>query len=361
MSTITVSYAKANQELVASFERYMKARVLSENTVRKYLDTCQRFIEQLGGAAAVEATRSDIRLFQAGLLNRGLEGNSVRLHIAALRSFYTFINRAGITPHNPMLLISSRKIERRLPRVLTLAEVKALIGAACDPFERAAVEVLYATGVRRSEFVNLRIEDIRWPIGNEPGSIRVKRGKGGKDRDVPFGKYATRAMREYLDLRGRPESGFLFEPPSRTGAVYRNGKEWYGRFYVDRVQKQISLGSLADLPTKEDAERKLAHIAGNFKGYHPVRARQYTTAGVAHLVKRLGHRAGIGHVYPHSLRRAIACHMLQSGADIRSIQELLGHARLSTTVLYTTLTAEDLKRVHQKFHPHENGGNNGGK
>src|SRR5665213_1394721 len=154
MSDLTCSYTAANQELVHSFMRYLESQGKRTPTIRAYKNTCHRFIDQLGSAAVVEACRSDIRVFQSGLLEKQLCDNSVRLHTGALRSFYKFINRSGVSPHNPTLLVSQRKIPRRLPVVLSKAEVEALIAAAHDPFELATVEVLYATAVRCAEFVS---------------------------------------------------------------------------------------------------------------------------------------------------------------------------------------------------------------
>ena len=137
----TRSYAEANRELVASFVRYMESRPMTENTIRKYSDTCARFIEMLGSVSAVEANRTDIRVFLSKLLNKGLAGASVHLHTAALRLFYKFVRVAGLTTHNPTLLLPNRKVSHRLPRVRSVAEVEALINAAPRriPLERGRV------------------------------------------------------------------------------------------------------------------------------------------------------------------------------------------------------------------------------
>ena len=133
-----------------------------------------------------------------------------------------------------------------------------------------------------------------------------------------------------------------------------------GYYYGGDTQTRIVIGRKKDLPTIEDARREFDRILSQTPGFTVLPARAYTPQAIGGLLNRLAHRAGIEHVHPHALRRTMACHMLQSGAGIRAIQELLGHERLGTTMLYTHLTAEDLKRVHEKCHPHEQkpGGSN---
>lgn len=124
------------------------------------------------------------------------------------------------------------------------------------------------------------------------------------------------------------------------------------RFYVNRVQRAISLGTIKQIPTKQQARAVFDRLAREIPGYQPLPAGSYTAQAIRNVLSRLAHRAGIGHVHPHSLRRAAACHMLSHGADIRSIQVLLGHANIRNTQIYTTLTADELKKIHDKCHPH---------
>ena len=133
----------------------------------------------------------------------------------------------------------------------------------------------------------------------------------------------------------------------------RKPHAWYAQFYVNRVQGEASIGSVEQFPTKERAREAFNRMAQEIPGFQPVPSRPYSTMAIRNLLNRLAHRAGIGHVHPHSLRRACACHMLTSGADIRSIQVLLGHKNIRNTQIYTTLTAEELKKIHEKYHPHE--------
>jgi site-specific recombinase XerD len=353
------SYAVANRELVKAFERYLIARGQSASTLRAYRDSAQRLVDSLGATSVSEVDRGTIRQLQADLCDKGLESNSIRLHTCGLRSFFKFVRLTGLTNRDPTLLLSHRKVPGRLPIVLTIDEVERLIAAAKDPFERAVPEVLYSTGVRVSEFVNLRLEDIDF-AGHV---IRVKKGKGGKDRVVLFGSKGAEAMRAYLEWRPS-HAGFLFESPARNGCIYTRCGSWYLNYYDNRIQREIRFGSVSDIPTPELARKEVEAAASKIPGYRPAPARPYTPQAIREVLHRLAHRANLGRVHPHALRRAMACHMLQHGSNginLRVIQDLLGHTNLSTTMLYTHLTTEDLKRVHEKYHPHEQGGDDGEK
>lgn len=348
------SYAKANRELADAFDRYLVARGNSPRTIRAYKTAVLNLADWLGSRAIGSLVHSDIRLHLGELYKKGLDPNTLRLRTAALRAFFKFVRNAGLSKYDPTAAISHRKLPRRLQRVLTVEEVERLIEAARNPFERAVVEVLYSTGVRVSELVSLRLEDIDFADG-KLGSVRVKRGKGAKDRTVIFGGTAGRAIREYQAWRPS-QTGFLFEAPARIGSICKRGGAWSGRLYVGRVQREFSLGSIAEFPSTHDARKKFEAIAANLPGFVPVPRRSYTSRAIVGVIHRLAQRANLGRVHPHMLRRAMACHMLQGGGDLRAIQDLLGHETINTTMLYTWLSAGDLKRVHERCHP-RGGGN----
>ncbi|MGH9716775.1 MAG: tyrosine-type recombinase/integrase [Candidatus Acidiferrales bacterium] len=200
----------------------------------------------------------------------------------------------GLMRENPMAAIQQPKVPQRVRRVLTIAEVERLIHAAKTPFERAVIEMLYATGARVTELTRIRLEDVDWP----QRSIRIVAGKGGKDRIVLFGSFAETAIRAYQEKR-KPTSGLLFESPQSNASA------------------------------------------------EPV----YSPVAIRNVVRRAAHSAGLGPISPHMLRRAMATHMLQSGADLRVIQELLGHSLVTTTALYTSHSPENLLRIHAKYFP----------
>lgn len=341
------SYAKRNLALAAAFERYMVARGMSHKSVLAYNLAVSGLLESLGGANVAETGRMDVLRFLGELTERGCDPNTIRLRTTALRSFFKFLRLTGVVAVDPMLTVPHRKVPRRLQRVLSPAEVEKLIEACRNPFERAVVEVLYATGVRVSELVSIRLQD----IDAAQGTIRVNKGKGGKDRIVLFGSKTAEAIEAYQKWRPS-EAGLLFEAKAERPSVRRLGRQWWSQVYVAGRRHAFRLGSIADFPALADAQAAADLILSKIAGYEARPARAYSTRWIGQVIKNLGKRAGIGHIHPHMLRRAFACSMLQSGADIRAIQELLGHDRITTTMLYTHLTADDLKKAHAKAHPH---------
>jgi site-specific recombinase XerD len=343
------SFAQKNLYLVEDFERYLIALGRSSATRRAYLDAVGRLVEVLGSKDAAELDRGDVRRLQSELLAKGLTANSIRVHVAGVRVFARFLRLAGLTIHDPTLLLTHRKLPSRVPRVLTVEEVERLIAACEAPLEKAVVEVLYATGVRVSELVALRVDDITF---SAPGVIRVHRGKGDKDRIVLFGSRADAAIKAYL---GDRRTGFLFEPPARLGCVTRNRySSWSGLFYVDGVQRSITLGKI-DSMTESEARQELDRILAKTPGFHTHPAGPYDPRSIRLLLARLASRARVAGVHPHSLRRAVATHMLESGADLRAIQELLGHENVSSTAIYTNLSVSKVSEVYKSCHPHAEG------
>lgn len=210
----TQSFARANQELAASFERYLIARGTSLNTRIAYAETVSSLIEMLDSQSVAGADRSVIRQFLGTLCDRGLSPHSINRHTYAIRSFFKFIRLTGITcGHNLMLMMPYRKLPHRVPRVPTVAEIERLIDAAKTPLERATVQVLYSTGCRVSELTRLRLDDIDFSKSEAPWTVRIRKGKGGKDRVVLIGKFAAAAIRRLLDFYPS-KTGLLFEAPN---------------------------------------------------------------------------------------------------------------------------------------------------
>ncbi|WP_334109468.1 tyrosine recombinase XerC [Thermodesulfitimonas autotrophica] len=256
--------------------------------------------EELTPAAITPAL---VRRYLAHLNERGLTRNSLLRKLAAWRSFFRFLVREGVVTGNPLAKIASPRRERRLPRVLFQAEAKRLVEAAVQTSplrlrDRAILEVLYGAGLRVSELVGLDVGDL--DLGG--ACLRVL-GKGAKERLVPVGSHAVRALRAYLQ-RGRP---LLLG--QRTGAVEH-------ALFLNRSGRRLS------------------------------------ARAVRNIIKTYAAQAGVeGRISPHTLRHSFATHLLDGGADLRVVQELLGHARLSTTQVYTHLSKEKVKRVYEKTHP----------
>ena len=283
---------------VAAFLRYLSAeRGASLHTVRGYradLADCVAFLERRGLGALADADARVVRGYLADLHDRGLARTSIARRLATLRSFFRFLIRRGRARVNPAKEVKTPSLPGRLPVHLPIDQSEALFrlptaDAESDRRDRAILEVLYAAGVRVAELSGLEVED----VDLRDGAVRVL-GKGRKERMVPLGAKAVEALHAYLGPR---EGG--------RGPLFLNPRG--GRLTV----------------------RSLHRI---------VRARA-RAAGLA------------GRVTPHTLRHTFATHLLDAGADLRLIQELLGHARLTTTQRYTHVSAARLAKVYDAAHP----------
>jgi integrase/recombinase XerD len=295
------------EHLVLDFLAYLEfERGLSRNTLEAYRsDLLQfgRFLEARGAEATV-ATAADVSDFLVELAEgHGRPPSSpatIHRKAACLRSFYRHLRREGLRDSDPTASITGPRRGRRLPKVLNRGEVTKLLSqpAGTAPTalrDRALLELMYACGLRASEAIGLQVAD----LDIEEAVLRA-RGKGSKERVVPVGRAAIEAVRIYLE-RGRP-------------ALVHGGI--------------------------------VAHLFVNFRG-EPL-----TRQGLYKIVRRHAATAGLAErMSPHTLRHTFATHLLAGGCDLRSVQEMLGHADVATTQLYTHLSSERLKDVYFKAHP----------
>ncbi len=287
---------------VAAFIRYLdRERNASPHTVRAYAADLGQFqahmAEEIGRAATLEdVDHLVIRAFLARLHRKGVKKVSAARKLATLRTFFRYLCREGILERNPARALLSPRMERRIPTHLEESEVATLIEVPGETDSarraRAILELLYATGIRCAELVGLDLGD----VDLDARTVRVL-GKGSKERIVPFGRAALTALSAYLPARlnARPRSQTLFVN-ARGG---RLTDRWVRQIVTDRV-KQVA------------------------------------------MARRLS---------PHALRHSFATHLLERGADLRSIQELLGHASLSTTQRYTHVNARHILDIYKKTHP----------
>lgn len=260
-------------------------------------------LEARGIMRAEDVTREDVTAFVSALRERGLAPSSVERKLAAVKSFHKFLVREGLTENHPTARIPLPKVPERLPDVISIDDAEKLLSQPFLPGppglrDHAILEVLYGCGLRVSELTGLGITD----IDLDDGFMRVF-GKGGKERDVPIGGAAHRALAEYL-THGRP----FLRPKGRTrqqdpSAVFVNT-------YGGRLTRQSVFG----------------------------------------IVRRYGGRVGLA-VHPHTLRHSYATHMLEGGADLRVVQEILGHADISTTQVYTHVDRHHLREEYLSTHP----------
>jgi len=302
----------------------------SDHTLRAYSREVHAFAEyltkELGeDASAKMVEHTHIRAYLATLYDRGLTKASAARALASIRSWFKWMAKAGVVEANPALLVSTPKLPKHLPRVPSVEEVNRVLDslsserakgkgpgsraqgpeseAAWQERDRVIFELLYGCGIRNSELVGLNLDSLKW--GDDAILVR---GKGKKERLVPLGDEAAAAIRAYL--------------PLRQAKLEAAGK-----------------GKLAH----EGALVMNARMRGSCR---------LTTRSVGRIVKATALARGLAaDVHPHTLRHAFGTHMLEEGADLRAIQEMLGHERLSTTQRYTQLTVGQVQRVYEETHP----------
>jgi integrase/recombinase XerD len=276
---------------------------LSKNTIEAYGHGLNRFLEHLkekGVHEILNVGKFDVRAFLLTLKRKGLSTKTIARNLIAIRTFFRFLVQEGILGTNPVEEIESPKIAKTLPEILTLKEVEQLLEqpnlqGPLGIRDRAMLEVLYATGMRVSELTQLPINQV-----NLEGGYVLIFGKGSRERIVPLGSESMKWLTLYLKtVRGRltkgKENRFLFI--SRWGRGMSRQRFWKS-------------------------------------------------------LKEYGRRAGIRkRITPHLFRHSFASHLLERGADLRSVQMMLGHVDISTTQIYTHVSGERLKKIHQRYHP----------
>ncbi len=267
-----------------------------------------------GRIAVGRIEHTHIRAYLATLYDRGLAKASAARALAAIRSWFKWLARAGHIEQNAASLVSTPKLPKHLPRVPSIEQMNRVVDSVRDDAaswparDRAILELLYGCGIRNAELIGLNLEDIHW--ANEAVLVR---GKGRKQRYVPLGGAAALALRVYL-----------VERAARLAAAHGDGAAQSPALLLNLQMRGLGTESQARL----------------------------TTRSVGRIVKRIAVLRGLpSDVHPHTLRHAFGTHLLEEGADLRAIQELLGHERLSTTQRYTQLTAAQLAQVYDKTHP----------
>ena len=290
--------------LVEEFLSYLAVeKGLSKNTIAAYGTDLNHFIARLGSLGITDidkVKRQDITSHLLYLKDKGISSNSISRGLVAIKMFYRFLIQERLAKDDVAGIMESPKLIRHLPAVLNIAEVNKLISAPdtrdwIGIRDKAALELLYATGMRVSEIVNLVKEGLDLDVG----FIKCK-GKGDKERIVPIGKSAKEAVARYLE-KVRPK-------------LAKNKEDHH--LFLSRLGKKISRQSFWK------------------------------------MIKRCARTARIKkEITPHTLRHSFATHLLEGGADLRVVQEMLGHSDISTTQLYTHIDRSRLKSIHKQFHP----------
>ncbi len=298
MSKANTSVGKA----VEDFLRHLRERNASPHTVKAYSGDLASFTAYAGSRGWKQIDHIAIRGFLSQLYEKGLSKTSVARSLAAVRSLYRWLAREGVVEHNPAKLVATPKLPKKLPRVPTIEEMNSVLDgqmpetAAFPERDRLMLELLYGCGIRNSELIGINLDDIR--LSAEAILIR---GKGKKERYVPFGASVKSALAAYRPAR----QALLAERRQNTAALLVNQ-----------------------------------------------RGGRLTTRSVGRIIKKIAVAKGLSpDVHPHTLRHAFGTHLLEEGADLRAIQELLGHERLATTQRYTQLSMKHVLQVYDQTHP----------
>lgn len=344
------SYERFNRGLVRQYHKWMIAMHYVKTTQTVYLRTLRQYLQYLGTRSVTTARHTDIRLFIAHASENGATLATVYRSLGVLRQFYDFLNLGGVVDYVAPRFVRLRVPWRDRRGTLTHSQMRHLIATTETPRERALVELFYSTGCRLSEVVNLKIEDVDFTARQ----ARV-RGKFGKIRIVLLAESAAVAVRTYL---GDRKSGFVFvsEKGPRGGHFYAYGNQWKSKWHYtrkrdqQRVQKTKILGSTYRM-TFEEAKQKHEALMEIVDRSLPPRSKPLSKMAIAHSVKRIGLRAGLKNVTPHTFRRTFATHLHENGANLEVIRALLGHVWIQTTLAYARIGPDGLSKSFEKHHP----------
>ena len=289
-------------EYLNGYERYLtEEKKASPNTLSSYLRDVRQYLGWLGeeGLSPIQASHADVEAYSRGMTAHGKSAATVTRSQASLKSFYSWLMEIGQVSENPARGLTQTKVERKLPHILSSREVELFLEQP-DPTDakgcrdKAMLELLYATGIRVSELIGLNLDNLNLSAGF------VRCASRGKERIIPLYQTAVRALQHYVD-RVRPR--MVEHPDEKALFVNMSG---------ERMSRQ----------------------------------------GFWKIIKHYQEKAGIQKdITPHTLRHSFAAHLLENGADLHSIQEMLGHADISSTQIYTQLVSQKLKDVYNKAHP----------
>lgn len=292
------------KEFIDEFMNYLSVeRGLAQNTLLAYRRDLDKYIDYLGSKgikSAPQVNRGHVSNFMMDLKKHDMSATTICRNLAAVKMFHRFLVRENLCKEDPTTLVDTPKLWQRIPAVLSLAEVESMIEAASGRKpqqirDQAILEIFYGSGLRVSELSDLKLTSINYDVG----FLRAI-GKGSKERIIPLGNKAKDSLQRYLE-KARPQ---LLKTQSSDA------------LFLSKLGKSISRVSLWSI-IKSYARK--AKVKKNIK--------------------------------PHTMRHTFATHLLEHGADLRSVQEMLGHADISTTQLYTHVDKEHLKSVHKQFHP----------
>nr|WP_326717928.1 tyrosine recombinase XerC [Vagococcus sp. B2T-5] len=293
-------------DYIALFLRYLNVeRQYSKQTQIAYdgdIHDFIRFLSETGSSDYLNIDTKDVRIYLAYLHDREYSRNTISRKISSLRSFYQFLVKNDILGENPFTYIDLKRGQQRLPTFFYEKEMESLFAQTnghkpLDYRNKALLELLYGTGIRVSECANIKLTDL-----DTTHDILLVKGKGGKERYVPFGSFAANSLREYMT--------------SSRSVLMANYQKQHDYLFINHYADPI------------------------------------TPRGIQYILKKLIENSSLTTgLHPHKLRHTFATHLLNNGADMRTVQELLGHASLSSTQIYTHVTTDTLQKNYRDFHP----------
>lgn len=341
---------KLNLQMADRFRAWLAAQKYSPSTQERYHRIACKLCHFIGSQHLAAVTPMDIGDFLTKTLPRRWQDSYISDHLGPLRSFFDFLYLGGVVDSVAPRFLKARARSKPLPRALTEAQIKKLIRQASHPRDRALIELLYATGCRIGEIRVARVEDI---------DFRCRRflvGGKRKERVVYFGAQADKSLRAYLQGR---KTGYIFQDKivQQKGYITYYKKAWIGNwrdFTGPNPGKKHSkwLGTPTIVSLAE--ARKRFHQFLRKKHVDLIRPkpdRPLNRSSLAWVIREVGRRAGIPGVSPHALRHSFATHLLEKGADIRAVQELLGHTYLTSTQVYARISNKAVRSAYRKFHP----------
>ena len=331
------------QEMVARFDMWLEHQEFTPGTRKYYCNIVRESCSYFGKKTFRSIAPLDIENFLQHASRSGWNCWKYRHYLAALRCFFEFLYLGGVVDSIAPRFVRGPRIVHRQPKVLTQSEVNKLIESATTPRDRALLEFLYSTGCRLCELLQLKVEDIDWR--HRRTCVYAKR----RERTVYIGGRAAKALRFYLGSR-KTGPLFLDDIPAQTGQLARSRNIWQARWreYPSGSRRTRYLGN----------PNKMSYAAARKKFKSFIRAtllkrerRAVTNYSVKRMVRQLGERLGLKGASARMLRHCFATHLVENGADIRVIQALMGHAFLSTTAIYASVSNIHLESVYRNCHP----------
>ena len=336
-----------NREMVERFRAWLIVQKYIPSTITGYCKRCQDFCSFIGDKPLAKVAPIDVSDFVTRDLPPVFQENLVNTRVAPLKAFFEFLYLGGIVENIAPQFIRPRKVYRKLPRVLSTKQVQKLLTATRKLRDRAFLELLYATGCRVAELRQLHVSDIDFT--NRRFIVKGKR----KERVAYFGIHAAKALRRYLVGR---KTGYLFQVEYRRqrAHLHKTKTTWVGHYaaYVNgvRIRRLKYLGMLGTTSVQVASARLTRHLR-NVNLKRPTPDKPMCVNTVWKILTQAARRIGLRHLPARLMRHSYATHLWENGADVRTIQELLGHSCLSSTQIYVQVSNQSLAETYRRSHP----------